>query len=101
MVDLWVECRRFAFDIITDIMVYAIALIIFSQSSHFMSQVTAENGFDFTASGSPFLCTTVCLHYKITAFFPRSNRFWPYPSPVLELFLPSFSTLASRKSPSS
>ncbi|KAI9565484.1 hypothetical protein GHT06_009276 [Daphnia sinensis] len=38
---------RFSFDIITDILVYAIALIIFSQSSHNLSQVTAESGIDF------------------------------------------------------
>lgn len=42
--------RRFAFDIITDIMVYAIALIIFSQSAHSLAQVTSENGIDFTVS---------------------------------------------------
>lgn len=41
---------RFAFDIITDIMVYAIALIIFSQSAHNLAEVTAENAMDFTVT---------------------------------------------------
>lgn len=61
-------------------MVYAIALIIFSQSRHNMAQVTTENGIDFTVSfvfhlldqrmsslASIFTCTDSCLIY---------NRHW-------------------------
>ena len=44
---------RFSFDIITDILVYAIALLIFAQSAHSLSQVTTENGMDFTVFSSP------------------------------------------------
>ena len=38
---------RFAFDIVTDIMVYAIALVIFSQGNSSLAQVTPSSGIDF------------------------------------------------------
>ena len=38
---------RFAFDIITDILVYGIALLIFSQGANSLDLVDQDNGPDF------------------------------------------------------